>query len=138
MNSFFIFIILVPALEIFVFIKVGGAIGALSTVFLIIFTAVIGIYFAKLEGLNTLKSGFNNIYINKSPIYEIISGASIAVAAILLIFPGFITDACGFLLLFPPSRRLLIKRVLSKGKVKGNATDDTIEAEIVDDKKDEL
>ena len=137
MNSFLIFIILVPALEIFVFIKVGGAIGAMSTIFLIILTAVIGIYFAKLEGLSTLRSGIENVYKNKSPLFEIISGASIAVAAILLIFPGFITDTCGFLLLFPFVRKFLIKKVLGKNKNEKN-NNDVIEAEILEDKKDEL
>ena len=137
MNSFLIFIILVPALEIFVFIKVGGAIGAMSTIFLIILTAVIGIYFAKLEGLSTLRSGIENVYKNKSPLFEIISGASIAVAAILLIFPGFITDTCGFLLLFPFVRKFLIKKVLGKNKNEKN-NNDVIEAEVLEDKKDEL
>lgn len=137
MNSFLIFIILVPALEIFVFIKVGGAIGAMSTIFLIILTAVIGIYFAKLEGLSTLRSGIENVYKNKSPLFEIISGASIAVAAILLIFPGFITDTCGFLLLFPFVRKFLIKKVLDKNKNEKN-NNDVIEAEILEDKRDEL
>ncbi len=137
MNSFLIFIILVPALEIFVFIKVGGAIGAMSTIFLIILTAIIGIYFAKLEGLSTLRSGIENVYKNKSPLFEIISGASIAVAAILLIFPGFITDTCGFLLLFPFVRKFLIKKVLGKNKNEKN-NNDVIEAEILEDKKDEL
>ncbi len=137
MNSFLIFIILVPALEIFVFIKVGGAIGAMSTIFLIILTAIIGIYFAKLEGLSTLRSGIENVYKNKSLLFEIISGASIAVAAILLIFPGFITDTCGFLLLFPFVRKFLIKKVLGKNKNEKN-NNDVIEAEILEDKKDEL
>ena len=108
MNSLLLLLIAVPALEIFVFIKVGGIFGALNTILLIITTAVVGIYFAKLEGLNTIKSGIENIYKNKPPIYEILSGASIAFAALLLILPGFITDGIGFLLLIPFTRRLLI------------------------------
>ena len=137
MSPFLIFIILIPALEILVFIQVGGTIGAFNTFLLIILTAVIGVYFAKLEGLNTLRSGVENLYKNKSPIFEIISGASIAVAAILLIVPGFITDLVGFFLLVPLSRKLLIKKVLKKKTIKEN-DNDIIEAEIIEEKKDEL
>jgi|TARA_Y100000816_G_C25924947_1_gene482359 UPF0716 protein FxsA len=137
MNSLLLLLIAVPALEIFVFIKVGGIFGALNTILLIITTAVVGIYFAKLEGLNTIKSGIENIYKNKPPIYEILSGASIAFAALLLILPGFITDGIGFLLLIPFTRRLLITYFM-RGKKNINNNEDVIEAEVIEDKKDEL
>ena len=106
-------------------------------ILLIITTAVVGIYFAKLEGLNTIKSGIENIYKNKPPIFEILSGASIAFAALLLILPGFITDGIGFLLLIPFTRRLLINYFM-RGKSKMNKNEDVIEAEVIEDKKDEL
>ena len=103
------FLIAIPAIEIYVMIKIGQNIGAFSTVSLIFVTAIIGVYFAKLEGLNTLRSGVYNLYKNKIPLYEMISGATIALAAILLIIPGFITDFFGFILLFPPTRKIIIK-----------------------------
>ena len=137
MNSLLLLLIGVPALEIFVFIKVGGIFGALNTILLIITTAVVGIYFAKLEGLNTIRSGIENVYKNKPPIYEILSGASIAFAALLLILPGFITDGIGFLLLVPLTRRLLINYFM-KGKKNISNNADVIEAEVIEDKKDEL
>ena len=96
MNPFFIIFIGIPALEIFLLIKIGGQIGALNTVALIFLTAIIGIYFAKLQGVQTLKSGMVNLYQNRMPVYEIMSGASIAIAALLLIIPGFFTDFIGF------------------------------------------
>ena len=99
MNSFFLLFIGLPALEIFLMIKVGAKIGALNTIFLIFFTATIGVYFAKMEGIKTIRSGLTNLYKNQVPINEIISGASIALAALFLIIPGFFTDALGFLLL---------------------------------------
>ena len=105
MNPFFILFIALPALEIFLFIKIGGQVGALNTVALIFLTAIIGIYFAKLQGIQTLKSGMVNLYQNKIPIYEIVSGASIAIAALLLIIPGFFSDLIGFLLLMPFTRK---------------------------------
>ena len=101
MNTFFLIFIGLPALEIFLMIKIGGEIGALNTVALIFLTAIIGIYYARLQGIQTLRSGIINIYQNKTPIYELISGASIAFAAVLLIIPGFFTDLIGFLLLIP-------------------------------------
>ena len=137
MNSLLLLLIAVPALEIFVFIKVGGIFGALNTILLIITTAIVGIYFAKLEGLNTIRSGLENVYKNKPPIYEILSGASIAFAALLLILPGFITDGIGFLLLIPFTRRLLINYFM-RGKNNMNKNEDVIEAEVIEDKKDEL
>tara|TARA_E500000178_G_C17025985_1_gene757999 strand:- start:2475 stop:2885 length:411 start_codon:yes stop_codon:yes gene_type:complete len=136
MNSLLFLIILIPALEIFVFLKVGHVFGALNTVLLIISTAIIGVYFARSEGLNTLRSGLGNIYRNRSPIFEIISGASIAFGAGLLILPGFITDTIGFLLIIPITRNLLIKFIVKKNKIKNK--EEVIEAEIVEDKKDEL
>ena len=137
MNTFFLIFIVLPALEIFFMIKIGSEIGALSTLALIFLTAILGVFFARVQGIQTLKSGLINLYQNKIPIYELISGASIAVAAILLIFPGFITDTCGFLLLFPFVRKFLIKKVLGKNKNEKN-NNDVIEAEILEDKKDEL
>ena len=107
MNSFLLLIIGIPAAEILLMIKVGQKFGALNTVFLIFLTAVIGVYYARVEGLNTIRSGFLNLYQNKTPVYEIISGASIAIAAILLMIPGFLTDTVGFILLFKPTRNLL-------------------------------
>ena len=138
MNTVLLLIIAIPAVEIFLMIKIGQNIGALSTIGLIFLTAVIGIYFAKLEGLNTLRSGINNLYKNKIPIYEMMSGASIAFAALLLIIPGFITDFLGFLLLIPFTRRKIISLFLNK---KRPVTDkkDYIDGEILDrDKKDDL
>tara|TARA_A100001035_G_scaffold231378_1_gene193535 strand:+ start:141 stop:557 length:417 start_codon:yes stop_codon:yes gene_type:complete len=138
MNSLLFFIIIVPALEIYVFIKIGNVFGAVSTILLIISTAVIGVYFAKLEGLNTLKSGLKNVYDKKSPVYEILSGASIAFGATLLIIPGFITDVLGFLLIIPFTRIFLIKLIVKQNNIKKEKKDEVIEAEIIDDKKDEL
>ena len=107
MNPFFIIFIGIPAIELFLLIKIGEQIGALNTIALIFLTAIIGIYFAKLQGIQTLKSGMVNIYKNKIPIYEILSGASIAIAALLLIVPGFFTDFIGFLLLIPFTRKII-------------------------------
>ena len=138
MNTVLLLIIAIPAVEIFLMIKIGQNIGALSTIGLIFLTAIIGIYFAKLEGLNTLRSGINNLYKNKIPIYEMMSGASIAFAALLLIIPGFITDFLGFLLLIPFTRKKIISLFLNK---KRPVTDkkDYIDGEILDrDKKDDL
>ncbi len=141
MNTILLFLIAVPAVEIFVMIKIGQNIGAFTTVFLIFATAFVGIYFAKIEGLNTLRSGVYNLYKNKIPLFEMISGASIGLAAILLIVPGFITDFFGFILLFPPTRRLIINYFL---KIKNPIRDDKkyfIEGDILDKnqkEKDEL
>ena len=139
MNPFFIIFIGIPAIEIFLLIKIGGEIGALNTVALIFLTAIIGIYFAKLQGIQTLKSGMVNLYQNRMPIYEIMSGASIAIAALLLIIPGFFTDLIGFLLLIPFTRRVILSLVLkNKSQSVVNQEDGTIDGEIVDHKKDEL
>jgi len=114
MNAIILFIIGIPAIEIYLMIKVGGIIGALNTILLIFFTAITGIYFAKMEGLNTLRSGFGQIIKNEIPMYEIISGAALAFAAFLLILPGFLTDFVGFLLIFPPTRKIIIKSFSTK------------------------
>ena len=139
MNPFFIIFIVIPALEIFLLIKIGGQIGAFSTVALIFLTAIIGIYFARLQGIRTLRSGMVNLYQNRVPIYEIISGASIAIAALLLIIPGFLTDFIGFLLLIPFSRKLLFGLTIkNKHKPENKSQDKTIDGEIIDQGKDEL
>ena len=136
MNPLFLLFIGIPTLEIFLMIKIGGKIGALNTVSLIFLTAIIGLYFAKMQGIKTIKSGMINIYHNKSPTYEILSGASIAVAALLLIMPGFFTDLIGFLILMPFTRNIILNIALrNKNIIKHN--DDVVEVEVVD-KKDEL
>ena len=116
MNSILLLIILIPVIEIYLFIKIGSQIGAIVTILLIFFTAIVGVYYAKYEGLNTLKSGFLQIRKNISPTYEMISGAAIAFAALLLIIPGFATDLLGFLIIFPITRNLLLKKFFSKFK----------------------
>ena len=120
MNAVILFIIAIPAIEIYLMIKVGGMIGALNTIFLIFFTAITGVYFAKMAGLNALKSGLGQLVKNEIPIYEIISGAALAFAALLLIIPGFLTDIIGFLLIIPVTRKLFIKSISSKLKTKKN------------------
>ena len=114
MNPIFLSIILVPVVEIYVLIKVGSEIGAITTILLIFITAIIGIYYAKYEGLNTLRSGFIQLNKNEIPAFEVMSGAAIAFAALLLIVPGFVTDFFGFLLIFPPSRKILFKKFSKK------------------------
>ena len=114
MNSIILSIILVPVIEIYLLIKIGSQIGALTTIFLIFTTAIVGIYYAKYEGLNTLKSGFLQLSKNQSPTFEMLSGAAIAFAALLLIIPGFLTDIIGFLLIFPLSRKLLFNFLSKK------------------------
>ena len=139
MNPFFLLFIGLPALEIFLMIKVGVAVGALNTVLLIFLTAVIGVYFAKLQGIQTLKSGMINLYQNKLPVYEILSGASIAIAALLLIIPGFFSDLIGFLFLIPFTRKIIFKVAFkNKNNVNIKKKGDAIEGEIVDKKNDEL
>ena len=141
MNSFFLLFIGVPALEVFLMIKIGGKIGALNTVSLIFLTAIIGLYFAKLEGIKTMRSGVMNLYQNKILIDEMISGASIAIAALLLIIPGFLTDTMGFLLLIPFTRKILISFFIKKKTTSNNQEDiNILDGEIIEDKnkKDEL
>ena len=139
MNPFFLIFICLPALEIYLMIELGSKVGALNTVTLIFFTAIIGLYFAKHQGLQTLRSGMVNLYQNKIPIYEMMSGASIALAALLLIVPGFFTDFIGFLLLIPFTRKLLLNLALRK-KAKNNnkSQNKTIDGEIIENNKDEL
>ena len=138
MNPFFLIFLGLPALEIFLLIKIGGQVGALNTVALIFLTAIIGIYFAKLQGIRTLKSGMVNLYQNKMPIYEMMSGASIAFAALLLIIPGFITDLTGFLLLIPFTRKIFFKLAFKNKPVTDiKKQDDTIDGEVIDNKKDD-
>lgn len=120
MNTLLISIILVPIIEIYLFIKIGSQIGAFSTIFLIFLTAVVGIVYARYEGLNTLRSGFSQLVKNELPAYEIISGAAIAFSALLLIIPGFATDVLGFLILFPITRKFLFKK-FSKNISKSSA-----------------
>ena len=121
MNALILFIIGIPAIEIYLMIKVGNVIGPLNTILLIFFTAITGVYFAKLAGLSTLRSGLVQIVKNEMPIYEIISGAALAFAALLLILPGFLTDIVGFLLIIPVTRKFFIKSISSKfGKKKNN------------------
>jgi len=136
MNPLFIIFIGVPTLEIFLLIKIGGQIGGLNTVALIFLTAIIGIYFAKLQGIQTLKSGMVNLYQNKIPFYEMMSGASIAIAALLLIIPGFFTDFIGFLLLVPFTRKIIFSLTLkNRTPSETNNNDKTIDGEIIDHKK---
>ena len=138
MNPFFLLFIGLPALEIFLLIKIGGQVGALNTVALIFLTAIIGIYFAKLQGIQTLKSGMVNLYQNKMPIYEIMSGASIAIAALLLIIPGFFTDLLGFLLLIPFTRKIFFRLAFkNKAKTDIKKENNIIDGEVIDNKKDE-
>ena len=140
MNTILISIIALPIIEILLFIKIGENIGALNTILLIISTAIIGVYFARLQGIQTIKSGLNSLYKNETPIYEIISGASIAFAALLLIVPGFLTDLIGFILLFPLTRNFLFKFIVKKNIAKDQKSEKKIiDGEIIDkDKKNEL
>ena len=139
MNTFFLIFIALPAIEIFIMIKIGGHIGALNTMGLIFLTAIIGIYYARIQGIQTLRSGIIDIYQNKAPIQQLITGASIAFAAVLLIVPGFFTDIIGFILLIPITRNILFK-IFFKNKKNGNDLShrDTIDGEIIDKDKDEL
>ena len=120
MNALILFIISIPLIEIYLMIKVGGVVGAFNTIFLIFFTAVTGVYFARLAGLNAIRSGFNQLMKNEMPIYEIISGAALAFAALLLIIPGFLTDLVGFLLIIPVTRKFFIRSISSKFNRKKN------------------
>ena len=132
MNSFLIFLILIPVIEIYLFIKIGSQIGAITTILLIFTTAIIGVYYAKHEGLNTLKSGFTQLNKNKTPTYEVISGAAIAFAALLLIIPGFATDIFGFLIIFPASRKFFIKKFVNKFQKKESKRNNFIDGDFED------
>ena len=141
MNTFFLIFIGIPVLEIFLMIKIGSKIGALNTIALIFLTAITGIYYARIQGILTLRSGLINLYKNKIPIYELLSGASIAFAAILLIIPGFFTDIIGFILLIPLSRNILFKLFLKNKKDETSnikTKNRTIDGEILNKDKDEL
>ena len=135
MNAVILFIIGIPLVEIYLLIKVGGIIGAFNTIFLIFFTAITGVYFARLEGLNAVRSGFSQLVKNELPIFEIISGAALAFAALLLIIPGFLTDLVGFLLIVPVTRKFFIRSISSKFNRKKN-DEDIIEGSVEENKQD--
>ena len=137
MNSVLITLILVPIIEIYLFIKIGGQIGAFNTISLIFITAIIGVIYARYEGLNTLRSGFSQIIRNEAPVYEIISGAAIAFAALLLIVPGFATDLFGFLLILPLTRKLFFGKIIKKFKNETKIKKPYIEGEFEDIEEDD-
>ena len=138
MNPIFLTIIFVPVIEIYLLIKIGSEIGAITTIFLIFITAILGIYYAKYEGLNTLRSGFNQLKRNETPTYEMLSGAAIAFAALLLIIPGFATDLLGFLLIFPLTRKFIFNILFKKFNTVNTRKNDFIDGEYEDlDEKDD-
>ena len=138
MNPIFLTIIFVPVIEIYLLIKIGSEIGAITTIFLIFITAILGIYYAKYEGLNTLRSGFNQLKRNETPTYEMLSGAAIAFAALLLIIPGFATDLLGFLLIFPLTRKFIFNVLFKKFNTVNTRKNDFIDGEYEDlDEKDD-
>ena len=137
MNSVLIALILVPIIEIYLFIKIGGQIGAFNTISLIFITAIIGVFYARYEGLNTLRSGFSQIVKNETPAFEIISGAAIAFASLLLIIPGFLTDILGFILIFPVTRKILFKKFSQKFKNETKIKKPYIEGEFEDIEEDD-
>ena len=132
MNPILFLIIVIPTIEIYLFIKIGGQIGALATILLIFSTAILGIYYAKYEGLNTLKAGFTQLSKNETPTYEVLSGAAIAIAALLLILPGFATDFFGFLLVFPVSRKFIFNKISKKFNKPKNEKNNFIDGEFED------
>ena len=137
MNTVLLTIILVPILEIYLFIKIGSEIGAFNTISLIFITAIIGIIYARFEGLNTIRSGFSQLVKNEMPAYEIISGAAIAFAALLLILPGFATDFIGFLIVFPVTRKLIFKKFSKNFQKKKNEKNNFIDGEFQDIEDDD-
>jgi len=137
MNAVILFIIGIPLIEIYLMIKVGGIIGAFNTIFLIFFTAITGVFFARIEGLNAIRSGFSQLLKNEIPIYEIISGAALAFAAMLLIIPGFLTDLIGFLLIIPLTRKFFIKTISAKFSNKKVYDKNIIEGSFEDTKKND-
>ena len=139
MNAFLLLIILVPAIEIYLFIEIGGKIGAFYTISLIFLTAFVGIYYAKYEGFNTLRSGMSQMMKNELPLYEIVSGAALAFGALLLIIPGFATDFIGFLMIFPPTRKVILNKYSKKYTKEKKFKEDFIEGESedIDNKKNE-
>ena len=132
MNTVLLLIILIPIVEIYLFIKIGSQIGAFTTISLIFVTAIIGVYYARYEGLNTLKSGVAQLYKNQMPLFELMSGAALAVAALLLILPGFATDLLGFLIIFPLTRKIFFQLLSKKTKSEVHIKDDLIEGEYED------
>ena len=132
MNTVLLGIILVPIIEIYLFIKIGGQIGAFNTISLIFITAIVGVIYARYEGLNTLRSGFSQLIKNESPTYEIISGAAIAFAALLLIIPGFATDMIGFLLILPLTRKLIFGKIFKNVEMKKETKKDYIDGDFED------
>ena len=132
MNTLLLLIISIPLIEIFLFIKIGSQIGAFNTISLILITAFVGVIYARYEGFNTLKSGMSQIIKNEIPIYEIVSGAALAFAALLLILPGFATDVLGLLIIFPPTRKLLLKKVSIKYSQNNQKKQDFINGESED------
>ena len=132
MNTVLLLIILIPILEIYLFIKIGGQIGAFTTISLIFVTAIVGVYYARYEGLNTLRSGVSQLYKNQMPLFELISGAALAVAAFLLILPGFATDLLGFLIIFPFTRKIIFNLFAKNKKNEMYVKDDLIEGEYED------
>ena len=137
MNSLLLLIISIPIIEIYLFIKIGNYIGAFNTISLIFITAIIGVWYARYEGFNTLRSAMLQLTKNEMPVYEIISGAALAFAALLLIIPGFVTDIIGFLLIFPLTRKILIKNISSKFNKKEKMKEDFIEGEFEEKKEKE-
>ena len=138
MNPIFLTIIFVPVIEIYLLIKIGSEIGAITTIFLIFITAILGIYYAKYEGLNTLRAGFNQLKRNETPTYEMLSGAAIAFAAVLLIIPGSATDLLGFLLIFPLTRKFIFNGLFKKFNNVNTRKNDFIDGEYEDlDEKDD-
>ena len=137
MNSVLLLIILIPAIEIFLFIKIGSQIGAITTVLLIFATAIIGVYYAKYEGLNTLRAGFAQLRKNEAPTYEMVSGAAIAFAALLLIIPGFATDVLGFLLIFPITRNIFFSKFVNKFKTRSSQKNNFIDGDFEDIEDDD-
>ena len=137
MNTAILLIIGIPLIEIYLFIKVGSEIGALNTILLIAITAIVGIWYARYEGFNTLRSGMSQIVKNELPLYEIVSGAALALASLLLIIPGFATDIVGFLMIFPPTRKLIFSKLTKKMSKEKKINEDFIEGESedIDDKK---
>ncbi len=139
MNAFLLLIILVPAIEIYLFIEIGGKIGAFYTISLIFLTAFVGIYYAKYEGFNTLRSGMSQMMKNELPLYEIVSGAALAFGALLLIIPGFATDFIGFVMIFPPTRKVILNKYSKRYTKEKKFKEDFIEGESedIDNKKNE-
>ena len=137
MNSILLWIILIPIVEIYLLIKIGSQIGAITTIMLIFTTAIVGIYYAKYEGLNTIKSGFLQLNKNEVPVFEVLSGAAIAFAALLLIIPGFVTDVLGFLIIFPTSRKFIFTKIIKTQNYKKQEKNNFIDGEFEDIDDDE-